>query len=167
MAAARLREPGDVIEEGEPKLVIEIERHVSDFHPAAEEVSAQALIPVLASLIERDGRLLLCRRPLNKRHGGLWEFPGGKLEPGETLEEGARRELREELGVELVDAGEQLFSIRDPGSAFLIQFLRVSIAGEPEAIEHAEIAWVTPNQCLALPLAPSDRAFAEWRWGKP
>ena len=50
----------------------------------------------MAAVIERDGKLLVCRRPGHKRHGGLWEFPGGKLEPGETIVDAARRELDEE-----------------------------------------------------------------------
>jgi 8-oxo-dGTP pyrophosphatase MutT (NUDIX family) len=58
---------------------------------------------VLAAVIRRQDRYLVCRRPAHKRHGGLWEFPGGKLEPGETLLEAARRELREELGAEVSD----------------------------------------------------------------
>ena len=56
-------------------------------------------IRVLASVIQRHDRFLVCRRPLHKRHGGLWEFPGGKVKDGETDLEVARRELAEELGV--------------------------------------------------------------------
>ena len=55
---------------------------------------------VLATVIRRDGRLLVCQRPSHKRHGGLWEFPGGKVEPGESDLAASRRELAEELGVE-------------------------------------------------------------------
>ncbi|HSG49130.1 MAG TPA: NUDIX domain-containing protein, partial [Longimicrobiales bacterium] len=54
-------------------------------------------IPVIAAVIHRDGRYLVGRRPDDKRHGGLWEFPGGKLDPGESWLEAARRELSEEL----------------------------------------------------------------------
>jgi 8-oxo-dGTP diphosphatase len=62
-------------------------------------------IRVLASVIERDHRLLVCRRPLDKRHGGLWEFSGGKVREGESDLEAARRELREELAVEVTGVG--------------------------------------------------------------
>ena len=57
------------------------------------------LVRVLAAVIKRNERYLICKRPENKRHGGLWEFPGGKIEIGESNFEAAVRELREELGV--------------------------------------------------------------------
>lgn len=121
-------------------------------------------VRVLAAVISRGGRWLLCRRPQGKRHGGCWEFPGGKLEDGEDLPMAARRELREELGVEVVRVGDVLFRRRDPGSVFVIEFVEVQISGEPAALEHDEVRWVEPAAALALPLAPTDRAFAEARW---
>lgn len=119
---------------------------------------------VVAAVIERAGRLLLCRRPAGKRHAGLWEFPGGKLLPGESPADAARRELAEELGVEVTAVGERLLALPDPGSAFVIEFHRVEIAGEPSPLEHDEIAWVSPADLPALALAPSDRAFAGRIW---
>jgi 8-oxo-dGTP diphosphatase len=118
-------------------------------------------IRVLAAVIERDGRWLLCLRPARKRHGGCWEFPGGKLEPGESHLEAARREMREELAVEVVDAGDVLCSRRDAGSPFVIDFVAVRVAGEPRALEHDDVRWVTPAEAARLPLAPADRAFVE------
>lgn len=120
------------------------------------------VIPVLAAVIRRGDRYLLCQRPRHKRHGGLWEFPGGKLEPGESLAAAAERELREELDLELETAGDVLLGVRDPGSSFLIQFVAVSARGEPRALEHEAIAWVTAEDAAALELAPSDRRFVEW-----
>lgn len=119
-------------------------------------------VRVVAAVVERDGRLLLGLRPPEKRHGGLWEFPGGKLDPGETAAEAARRELAEELGVVVTDVGERLLSVGDDPSPFVIEFFPVSITGGPSAIEHAEIAWFTVAELAALPLAPADRAFATW-----
>ena len=58
---------------------------------------------VLAAVIERSGKFLMCRRPEHKNHGGLFEFPGGKLEAGESLADAARRELLEELALEVLD----------------------------------------------------------------
>lgn len=120
-----------------------------------------ALVPVLAAVIRRHDRWLLCRRPAHKRHGGRWEFPGGKREPGESRLDAARRELREELGVEVLSAGEVLFARRDGGSAFLIEFVGVDIEGEPAALEHEAIDWLTLAELRALDLAPSDRAFVD------
>jgi len=117
------------------------------------------LIPVLAAIIRRDGNLLLCKRPRDKRHGELWEFPGGKLLPGEDLEQAARRELHEELGVHVVSVGRLLFQRQDPGSQFLIQFVEVTIDGVPQPFEHEQLAWVLPTELLNYDLAPSDRGF--------
>ena len=116
---------------------------------------------VVAAVIERRGRLLLCRRPAGKRHAGLWEFPGGKLLPGESIPEAARRELAEELAVEVTAVGGRLFELPDPGSPFVVEFYPVEIAGEPVALEHDALIWARPGDLAGLELAPSDRAFVE------
>lgn len=116
---------------------------------------------VVAAVVERAGRLLLCRRPAGKRHAGLWEFPGGKFLPGESPLEAARRELAEELGVEVLAAGALLLAVADPGSPFVVELHRVQIAGEPLPLEHAALAWAAPADLAAYALAPSDRVFAE------
>jgi len=105
--------------------------------------------------------MLICQRPHHKRHGGLWEFPGGKCEPGESDFEATRRELREELDIEVTAVGAPLFESQDPGSTFLIAFVPVQIVGTPTRIEHADIRWVTLAELGTLPLAPSDRQFVE------
>lgn len=64
-----------------------------------------AEIRVVASVIEHEGRLLVCKRPAHKRHGGLWEFPGGKVEPEESDFKAVERELEEELGVRVREVG--------------------------------------------------------------
>jgi len=124
------------------------------------QVERPEIIRVLAAVIERDVRYLVCRRPAHKRHGGLWEFPGGKLEPGEGLEEAARRELEEELGVYVSQVSEPVYTARDPGSAFLIEFTRVRVSGLPQPLEHDEIRWVTIEELRSLELAPVDARFA-------
>jgi mutator protein MutT len=120
-------------------------------------------IRVVASVIQRQGRLLVCERPAHKRHGGLWEFPGGKIEPGESDLDAARRELGEELAVEVVRVGSVEFSVLDPGSDFQIDFLPVWIEGEPRCIEHTRIVWAGDDELRNLPLAPSDRRYVEFR----
>ena len=118
-------------------------------------------IRVVAAVIAREDRLLVCQRPLHKRHGGLWEFPGGKSEAGESDEAAVRRELLEELAVEAVAVGGELAIFADEGSEFAIAFLPVEIAGEPKALEHNAIRWATPSELLQMPLAPSDRRFVQ------
>ncbi len=115
---------------------------------------------VLAAVITDGARFLLAERPAHKRHGGLWEFPGGKVEPGESDLEAVRRELREELDVQVTRVGEVLLSVQDPGSEFVIDFVRVDITGTARCIEHTELRWESPEEIVALPLAPSDLRFA-------
>lgn len=118
-------------------------------------------VRVVAAVIQRADTLLVCRRPFHKRHGNLYEFPGGKCEPGESDADAARRELAEELGVTVSTVGAELFAIADPGSEFLIAFVPVEILGEPQCLEHSAHMWGTLNELAALPLAPSDRRFVE------
>ena len=128
-------------------------------------------IRVLASVIQRENRLLVCQRPPHKRHGVMWEFPGGKVKGGESDFEAARRELREELGVNVTEVGPVAFSVADPGSDFLIEFLPVTIEGEPKCFEHLALEWMKEEDLLSLALAPSDRRYLLFRsqaerWGK-
>ena len=116
-------------------------------------------IPVLAAVVRRGDRYLVAQRPMHKRHGGLWEFPGGKLEPEETMLDAARRELREELGVSVEAIGEPILSIADAGSAFVIHFVPVAIGGEPQCLEHSRLAWLDISELESVELAPSDRSF--------
>jgi len=123
-------------------------------------------IRVLAAVIQRDQRFLLCQRPGHKRHGGLWEFPGGKVKEGESDLEAARRELAEELGVHVTDVGPVELSVRDPGSEFVIEFLPVTVQGEPRCLEHEALAWEEEGRLLTYDLAPSDRRYVEGRLGR-
>jgi mutator protein MutT len=119
----------------------------------------QAPISVVAAVIQRDGRYLVGRRPPDKRHGGLWEFPGGKVDAGESMLDAIRRELIEELAVSTSHIGRTLFSSRDGDTPFVIHFVEVEIEGEPVPREHTDVAWVTPSELGALSLAPADAAF--------
>ena len=128
---------------------------------AKETLNTDSTIRVLAAVIRKDGRLLMCRRSLQKRHGGLWEFPGGKVELNETDLDAARRELREELDVDVTAAGQELFAVQDPNSPFVIAFVEVAIQGTPVCREHLELRWCARPELDALALAPSDRQFVE------
>ena len=119
------------------------------------------MVRVVAAVIVRDGKYLVCQRPLHKRHGGLWEFPGGKLEDGESLLEAAQRELAEELQVEVLAVGDVLYRRQDPGSPFVIEFVETTINGEPQTVEHPAVYWASMRQLAEVALAPTDRAFAE------
>lgn len=118
------------------------------------------LITVVAAVIEREGRLLLGQRPPGKRHGGLWEFPGGKLLSGETVAEAIRRELREELDLELDRVGPVIFRAQDPGAVFDVWFVEVAARGAPRALEHTTLEWCNYRRLLEYDLAPADRRFA-------
>jgi len=121
------------------------------------------VIKVIAAVVSRGDRYLVCQRPLHKRHGGLWEFPGGKCEPGESLHETVKRELREELNVEVIAVGREEFSIHDLGSPFLIIFAPVQFQGEPVCREHIKLRWAGLSELAQMPLAPSDRCYLEFR----
>lgn len=116
-------------------------------------------ISVIAAVVKREHRYLLGRRPEGKRHGGLWEFPGGKLHDGEDLLGAARRELGEELALGVRRVGRELFRSRDPGSPFLIRFVEVVVEGTPRPLEHSEVGWFSPAELAELELAPADALF--------
>jgi len=116
-------------------------------------------IPVIAAVIRRDGRYLVGRHPDEKRHGGLWEFPGGKVDPGESWLQAAHRELTEELDMSAVAVGRGLLTVHDDGSPFVIHFLEVEAEGDPTPLEHTAVGWFTPDQMAELPLAPADARF--------
>lgn len=117
---------------------------------------------VLAAVIHRDRDYLVCQRAEHKRHGGLWEFPGGKMEAGESHFEAARRELAEELGVRVLSVGSAIFSVADPGLEFLIEFVPTTIDGSPKCLEHMDLRWISLPDLPSLDLAPSDRRFVEF-----
>lgn len=116
---------------------------------------------VAAVIAGADGRLLLARRPDGSHMGGLWEFPGGKVEAAENAEEALARELREELGVE-VQVGEPLTFAwhRDEEREILLLFYRAVLAsGLPRGREGQEVGWFFPSELLALAVPPADTAL--------
>lgn len=121
-----------------------------------------SVVRVVASVIRWGDRFLVCRRPHHKRHGGLWEFPGGKCKAGESDLDAVTRELWEELGVKTKAIGPPVFEIRDGPAPFLIVFLNVDIEGPPLCLEHLEIGWYTREEMSALDMAPSDRKFMDF-----
>jgi mutator protein MutT len=117
------------------------------------------VVPVVAAVIRRGPEYLVGRRPAQKRHGGLWEFPGGKIQEAESDLEATRRELAEELAIEVVSLGPVLFTTTDPGSVYRIRFIEARVVGSPQPLEHSELRWATPTELIEMPLAPSDARF--------
>jgi 8-oxo-dGTP diphosphatase len=121
-------------------------------------------VAVVAGVIVRDGRLLVCERPPGRPHPGKWEFPGGKIEPGETAEAALRRELHEELGIDAA-AGGTLWRTRhcDPQrGVFDLEFVHVArFAGDIDPRQFAALRWVEPGELLTIELLEGDRDFAE------
>lgn len=113
----------------------------------------------MAAVIERGGRILIARRPPGTHLAGLWEFPGGKLQPGETLEQALEREIDEELGARahvgaLLDTVEWAY----PDKRVKLHFFRCVVSGEPRPLEGQEIAWVSREELAAYPFPPADAA---------
>jgi A/G-specific adenine glycosylase len=118
---------------------------------------------VTAAVIRREGQVLIGKRPLDGLLGGLWEFPGGKLEPGEQPESGLRREIREELGVE-VEIGQSLGVYRHAYTHFRVTvqaFYCDLHAGEPRRLHHAALAWSDLRSLRDYPMGKVDRLIAE------
>jgi mutator protein MutT len=118
---------------------------------------------VVAAVVNRGDLFLICQRPMSKHYGGLWEFPGGKCEPGESDTQTIRRELHEELQVDVMEVGAEDFIITDPASRFLLVFRPVQIKGDPVCVEHSAIAWAPLREMLHLPLIDGDRKYVEFR----
>lgn len=113
---------------------------------------------VVAALIWRDGEFMICQRPAHKARGLLWEFVGGKVEPGETREQALVRECREELAV-MLSVGELFMDVvhEYPDlTVHLTLFNAVIAAGTPQKLEHNDIRWITPAQIPDYDFCPAD-----------
>lgn len=124
------------------------------------------MIEVVAGLIhDGEGRLLACRRAEGKHLGGKWEFPGGKLESGESAPDALARELSEELGITVVTSSQLTPVIHDYGRGpiRLIPILCSIQTGEPHPHEHSDIRWCTSDELNQLDMAEADLPIlAEW-----
>ena len=118
------------------------------------------LLVSACALGDADGRVLIAQRPEGKQLAGLWEFPGGKVEPGETPEETLVRELAEELGIETKVAclAPLTFASHSYDDFNLLMPLYVCRRywGIPKAKEHAALKWVRPNKLRDYPMPPAD-----------
>ncbi len=126
-----------------------------------ETADPTTLFPVVAAaLIDSDGRVLVQCRPPGKMMAGRWEFPGGKIEPGETPEMGLVRELHEELGIEVspADLSAAAFASEPLAGRHLLLLLYVcrKWGGTAAALDASEIRWIYPNDLGALQMPPAD-----------
>jgi len=116
------------------------------------------MITVVAAIIRRHGRILICRRMNHVHLPGLWEFPGGKVEGGESLKAALKREILEELDVD-VDVLDECLCIqhRYPEKAVELHFFDCAITnGEPRAADVAELRWVEPRELRAFRFPEAD-----------
>ena len=132
----------------------------SDGGFAEAERDVKTLLVVAVALLDKDGRILLSKRPEGKKLAGLWEFPGGKVDPGETPERALIRELQEELGIDtrascLAPIG---FASHSYDEFHLLMPLYVCRVwqGTPQGREGQELAWVRPQRLGDYPMPPAD-----------
>lgn len=128
-----------------------------------ETVFIGPMLVVAAAMIDGDGRVLVAQRPPGKQLAGLWEFPGGKVEPGETPEGALVRELAEELGIEavegnLIPAG-FASEPRDGRHLVLLLYTLRRWAGVPESLDASAIRWVPVGELRELAMPPADVAL--------
>lgn len=121
------------------------------------------VIEVAAGLIQRDGRYLIARRKAGVHLAGYWEFPGGKREGGESLEDCLRRELREELNVVVgIPLPYRIVRHEYPEKIVELHFFRCVIeSGEAEALDCAELRWVLPEEFNQFTFPPADAVILE------
>lgn len=130
-----------------------------DFICAAPDRDENRVHVAAAALIDTDGRVLLARRAAHAHQGGLWEFPGGKLEPGESTDSGLARELHEELGI-VARSHRPLIRVRHdyPDRSVMLDVHRVDAwDDDPHGREGQPLAWVSIDELADYPMPPADR----------
>ena len=124
------------------------------------------VLVVAAALVDADGRVLIAQRPEGKALAGLWEFPGGKIEPGERPEQALIRELHEELGIDVNAAclAPFVFTSHAYESFHLLMplYLLRRWSGTVQRREHAALKWVKPDQLRDYPMPPADEPLVAW-----
>ena len=116
------------------------------------------MIEVVAALVWDENRFMICQRPAHKARGLLWEFVGGKVEPGESLPQALIRECREELGIGIT-VGEQFLEVIHtyPDITICLRVFHSTVAeGIPQKLEHNDIRWITPEEIENYPFCPAD-----------
>ena len=121
------------------------------------------MVEVVAALIWKNGKFMICRRPAHKARGLLWEFVGGKVEPGETKEQALVRECREELAVTVAVQDEFMSLVHEyPDITIHLTVFNASIAeGVPQLLEHNDIRWIPPKEIKNYDFCPADNKILE------
>lgn len=130
--------------------------------PLPSPQGGEGVVEVVAAVIEREGRILIARRPAASHMGGLWEFPGGKRRPDESAAAALVREIREELDA-AVAVGELLETVEwaYPEKTVRLSFFRCALRGDARAAEGQEIAWVRPAELRDYQFPPADAGLVE------
>ena len=118
---------------------------------------------VVAALLWQGDRFLACQRPAHKARGLLWEFVGGKVEPGETKQAALVRECRDELGV-TISVGEVYLEVTHAYPDLTIHLTLFEgriLEGSPQKLEHADLRWITPAEIPAYEFCPADQVILE------
>src|SRR6266566_3405285 len=128
--------------------------------PTAAEAARPIVLVAAVALIDADGRVLLAERPEGKHLAGLWEFPGGKLQPGETPEAALIRELAEEIGIDVEASCLAPFTFASHAYPEFHLLMPLYVCrkweGQPWPHEHQELKWVHPRQLNDYPMPPAD-----------
>lgn len=121
------------------------------------------MVEVVAALIWKNGKFMICRRPAHKARGLLWEFVGGKVEPGETKEQALVRECREELAVTVAVQDEFMSLVHEyPDITIHLTVFNAYIAeGVPQLLEHNDIRWIPPKEIKNYDFCPADNKILE------
>lgn len=137
-------------------------RPVSFLLEALDEDADLPLTEVVAALIFRDGRFMICQRPKEKSCGLLWEFVGGKVEPGESKEEALKREVKEEIDASL-EVGKVFFDVihQYPDIRVHLTLYLATLTDEPKLIEHNDIRWIYPSEISLYDFCPADKDILE------
>ena len=116
------------------------------------------MVEVVAALIWKNNKFMICQRPANKARGLLWEFVGGKVEPDETKRQALIRECKEELDI-LLSVGDVFMDVvhEYPDlTVHLTLFNALIVEGEPQKLEHNDIKWITPGEIPNYEFCPAD-----------
>lgn len=121
------------------------------------------MVEVVAALIKRGDKFLICQRPQNKARGLLWEFVGGKVEKGESKEQALVRECKEELNI-ILDVGDVFIEVTHKYPDIVVHltlFNAVIAEGEPQLIEHNDMKWITTREIPNYEFCPADKVILQ------